>query len=371
MTILFAIVAMLTLLPALMGLFNFILVRPPVKGHGTPEVAILIPARNEEATIRDCVEAALASTDVDVEVIVLDDGSTDATAEIVRKIAESDPRLRLERAPALPAGWKGKTHACHVLSTMTERPFMLFVDCDVRLGPDAASRLVPRESMDFVSGVPRQEIRTFVELAIIPMINTLIYFYLPVALMRRRNTDPSFAAACGQLIMVRRSSYLAAGGHAGIANAMHDGMRLAANFRRHGFPTDLVDATGIASCRMYSNARDLWLGFGKNATEGMAKPVALPVWTLLLGGGLVAPFVLAPLAWLAPADWGARLLLTSVVLLIFSRVVQAIKCGEPASAVIVMPLGVVATLAIQWNALAGYLAGRTVVWRGRVYRPRM
>jgi hypothetical protein len=254
---------------------------------------------------------------------------------------------------------------------MTARPFMLFLDSDVRLAPDAVSRLIPRQTVDFVSGVPRQEVRTFAELAVIPMINTLIYFYLPVALMRRRSTDPSLAAACGQLIMVRRSSYLAAGGHAGIANAMHDGMRLAANFRRNGFPTDLVDATGIASCRMYSNARDVWLGFGKNATEGMAKPVALPVWTLLLGGGLVAPFVLAPFAWLAPADWGARFLLTSVVLLIFSRVVQAIKCEEPASAVIVMPLGVLATLAIQWNALVGYLAGRTVVWRGRVYRPRM
>lgn len=371
MTIFFAIVALLTLLPALMGLLNFLLLRSPTKGGGTPQVAILIPARNEEATIRDCVEAALASTGVDVEVIVLDDGSTDATAEIVLKIAESDPRLRLERAPALPAGWKGKTHACHVLSTMTKRPFMLFVDSDVRLTPRAASDLVPKDGVDFVSGVPRQEIKTFAELAVIPMINTLIYFYLPIALMRRRGTDPSLSAACGQLIMVRRSSYLAAEGHAGIANAMHDGMKLAANFRRNGFPTDLVDATGIAVCRMYSNARDLWLGFGKNATEGMAKPVALPVWTLILGGGLVAPFVLAPFAWMAPADWGARLLLTSVVLLIFSRVLQAIKCGEPAYAVILMPLGVLATLAIQWNALLGYLSGRTVVWRGRVYRPRM
>jgi glycosyltransferase involved in cell wall biosynthesis len=371
MTILFAIVAMLTLLPALMGLFNFILLRPPGKGSGTPRVAILIPARNEEATIRECVEAALASTDVDVEVIVLDDGSTDATAEMVLEIAKNDPRLRLERAPALPAGWKGKTHACHVLSTMTERPFMLFVDCDVRLASDAASRLIPQRAVDFVSGVPRQKIETLAELAVVPMINTLIYFYLPIALMRRRSTDPSLAAACGQLIMVRRSSYLAAGGHAGIANAMHDGMKLAANFRRSGFATDLVDATGIASCRMYSNARDLWLGFGKNATEGMAKPVALPVWTLLLGGGLVAPFVLAPFAWLAPVDWGSRALLTSVVLLCFSRVLQAIKCGEPAFAVLVMPLGVLATLAIQWHALLGYLSGRTVVWRGRVYRPLM
>jgi hypothetical protein len=80
---------------------------------------------------------------------------------------------------------------------------------------------------------------------------------------------------------------------------------------------------------------------------------------------------LAPFAWLAPTDWSARFLLISVALLIFSRMVQAIKCEEPASAVIVMPLGVLATLAIQWNALVGYLAGRTVVWRGRVYRPRM
>jgi glycosyltransferase involved in cell wall biosynthesis len=371
MTVLFAAVAVLALLPAVMGMANMILLRSPGPADGKPKVAILIPARNEEATIGDCVGAALRSTDVDVEVVVLDDSSTDATAKIVLDIAKTDTRVRLETAPALPGGWKGKTHACHVLSTLTDRPFMLFVDSDVRLEPSCASRLVPAAGVHFVSGVPRQKLKTFAEMVVVPMINTMILFYLPIALMRRRGTDPSLAAACGQLIMVRRSSYLAAGGHAGIANVMHDGMRLAANFRRNGFVTDLVDATGLATCRMYSNIRELWSGFGKNATEGMAKPVALPVWTLLLGGGLVAPFALAAFAWAKPADWSVYFLLASISLLLFARSLQAFKCGEPLLTVVLMPLGAVATLTIQWNALLGYLSGKEVVWRGRSYRPGM
>lgn len=371
MTIIFALVAVLAALPAVMGISNFFLLQSPRRRSGKAEVAILIPARNEESTIRDCIVSALASSGVDVEVIVLDDGSTDRTAQIVTQLASADPRLRLAQAPPLPSGWKGKTHACHILSGMTDRPYLLFIDADVRLARNAAALLVPPPDIDFISGVPRQEMRSTVEAIVIPMINTLIYFYLPILLMRRRRSDPTLAAACGQLIMVRRSAYQAAGGHAGIADAMHDGMRLARNFRSSGYATDLIDATSLASCRMYANVKDIWLGFVKNATEGMAKPFTLPIWTFLLGGGLVSPFALAPLAWPRAGDWDAALLLTSVFLLLFARILQAIKCREPLSAILLMPFGVVATLAIQWSALIGYWRGRTVVWRDRIYRPQV
>lgn len=360
----------LALLPALNTFVNILLLWPPGMPSGLPNVAILIPARDEESNIGDCVEAALSSEGADVEVIVLDDGSRDRTREIVEERRLRDSRLRIVSAPPLPEGWKGKTHACQVLSELTTRPFLLFVDSDVRLAPTAAARLVPPEGIGLVSCVPRQLVKGVVETSVIPMINSMIYGYLPVALMRWLPQE-AFTAACGQMIMVRTEAYRRSGGHGAIAGFMHDGMQLARSFRRKGFRTDLVDGTSLAHCRMYGTVTAVFEGFAKNATEGMARPVALPVWTLLLiGGHLVPPIALIVAFIFGTASgpvWAA--LLTATGLLFVARVLQALKCREPWQAVALHPLGVVLTLVIQWRAFFGYLRGRHVEWRGRSYAP--
>ena len=107
---------------------------PPAGGHG---VSVLIPARNEEANIRDTLGAVLANRGSDFEVIILDDHSTDDTAEIVSEFARRDARIRLEFAPPLPAGWCGKQHACHVLAKLARHPLLVFIDADVRLASEA------------------------------------------------------------------------------------------------------------------------------------------------------------------------------------------------------------------------------------------
>ena len=370
MTALLLIAAALALLPALNTLVNVALLRTPPLPAGTPGVAILIPARDEEATIGACVDAALASQGVDVEVIVLDDGSRDQTRAIVEERCRRDVRLRMASAPPLPEGWKGKPHACQVLSQLASRPFLLFVDADVRLSPDAAARLVPPAGVDLVSGVPRQIVGGAIETAVIPMIDSLIYGYLPVGLMRAMPWQ-ALTAACGQLIMVRAAAYRQCGGHGAVAGYMHDGMQLAKLFRRHGCRTDLVHGAALAQCRMYDNAKAVFEGFAKNATEGMARPLALPVWTLLLAGGHLLPLVVIPAAFASGAAaspaWLAAL--SSAALLLVARVLQAVKCREPWQAVALHPLGVLLTLAIQWRALFGYLRGRQVQWRGRTYAP--
>jgi hypothetical protein len=350
-------------------LVNAVLLRKPPLPSLPPSVAILIPARNEAQRIGACLDAALASRGVDFEVIVLDDHSSDETAERVRQRAASDARLRLAAAPPLPPGWNGKPHACHVLASLTDRPLLLFVDADVRLSPDAAARLAPPPGVSLISGVPRQIVDSWLETAVVPMINFLIFGYLPVGFMRRWPHQPALTAACGQLVMVRAADYARVGGHGAVRGALHDGMKLARHFRRSGFSTDFVQAAELADCRMYEGARETWDGFSKNATEGMATPVALPIWTALLGGGVLCPLLLLPfVAWRAPgvgaalalavaAQWGARAL-------------QARLCREPALAVLLFPLGVALTLAIQSNALFRAWRGRPVTWRGRSYRPQ-
>ncbi len=210
----------LALVPTAMTIVNVLVLQSPPAGLHFAAVSILIPARNEETGIAACVESALASSNPNLEVIVLDDHSTDATAAIVRQIAKRDGRLRLEQAPPLPLGWSGKQHACHVLSGLAAHPVLVFVDADVRLAPDAATRLAAAlAEADLVSCVPRQIMSSIAELLLIPMINALLLGYLPIPLMR---TDgrAALGAGCGQLIAVRADAYRRAGGHAAIRHSL-------------------------------------------------------------------------------------------------------------------------------------------------------
>ncbi|MGF7162953.1 hypothetical protein FHS85_004611 [Rhodoligotrophos appendicifer] len=368
MTVLIFATFALALLPAILTLRNLkALVTPPLPA-GVPSISILVPARDEEATIAACVEAALASVGADIEVVVLDDGSTDRTGEIVRELASRDPRVRLETAPLLPPGWAGKQHACHILSTLANNPVMLFIDADVRLDREGAARLTTAlETADLVSGVPHQEMLTFSERLVIPMINAVLLGYLPVDRMRE-DPNPALAVACGQLIAVRREAYRACGGHGAIRTTLHDGLKLPRLFRQSGLRTDLVDGTNLATCRMYDGGPAILRGFLRNATEGMARPVALPIWTILLFGGHILPWIL--LAWEISTS---RSYLLPVVFIacfapIVARLLQALRCREPIASTFLHPLGVGVTLAIQWAALIRRFLGSETAWRGRAYR---
>ncbi|MBP2292020.1 glycosyltransferase [Azospirillum rugosum] len=353
----------LALLPLGMCLVNMALYRaPPLRTVPNAAVSILIPARNEESSIAGAVLAALAQPGVELEVIVLDDHSTDNTAAIVRGLAARDPRVRLAAAPPLPPGWSGKQHACHVLGTLARHPVLLFQDADVRLEPNALGRMVAylRDSgAGLVSGFPRQVTGTLGEALVIPMIHVLLLGYLPMLGMRF-SAHPGFGAACGQLMLVDRDAYAEAGGHAAIRTSLHDGVTLPRAFRRAGHRTDLFDATGLARCRMYQGFGQVWAGFSKNATEGMATPAALPVWTVLLFGGHVLPWLLLALSpgWVPALAAGVGVAL---------RLLLAVRYHQSLVGALLHPVGVLVMLAIQWTALVRSAFGRPSVWRGRAY----
>src|SRR3954449_6758489 len=149
------------LLNAALFLRNLQLYRPPPepqRSRNKPLISVLIPARNEERSIRAAVESVLSSRDVDLELIVLDDHSEDRTSRIVREMGR-DSRLRLEAAPELPAGWCGKQFACFTLARLASREILVFLDADVRLEPYGLSRMaafLQSSDAEIVSGFPRQ-----------------------------------------------------------------------------------------------------------------------------------------------------------------------------------------------------------------------
>jgi hypothetical protein len=372
--------------PALLFWQNLRLYRPPPCPPTAPPaaeraVSVLIPARDEEASIRGAVKAVLASSGVDLEVIVLDDHSEDRTAALVEGLAARDARVRLERAPTLPEGWCGKQHACFVLAGLARKPLLAFIDADVRLRPDALARaaaFVDESQAALASGFPRQLTVTFLERLLIPLVHFVLLGFLPLGRMRR-SLEPAYGAGCGQFFVTPRSAYERAGGHESIRGSLHDGVKLPRAYRAAGLKTDLFDATELAECRMYRGARAVWSGLGKNATEGLGAPGLIVPATLVLLLGQVLPLPLAAAsAWRMAAgvvgpvspmcEWGALALACLACLaLIYPRLAARRRFVQPLDSALLHPLGVLVLLAVQWSAFVRALSGRPAAWKGREY----
>ena len=371
--------------PAVMVVLNLRRYRAPVaEMQDVARVSVLIPARNEEANIEACLESVLASRGVEIEVVVLDDASTDRTAEIVREIAVRDARVRLVATRELPVGWNGKQYACWLLAQEASAAVMLFLDADVRLKPDAVMRCVAElrvKEIDLLSGFPRQITAGWMEKLLLPLIHFVLLGFLPMGRMRK-TTKVGYAAGCGQFFLADREAYFASGGHAAIRGTRHDGLRLPQAFRRSGYRTDLVDLTELAEVRMYDSASAVWMGLAKNATEGLGAPARIVSLTILLMVGQVLP-VIALALWVAiwvsnrvvgatfddprMAVWISVLLALAVVASYLPRMLAVRRFKQPVVSAVLHPVGIVLLLVVQWYALARQVLGRPVEWRAREY----
>jgi glycosyltransferase involved in cell wall biosynthesis len=352
---------------------------------GPPRVSVLIPARNEESSIVACLESVLQSVQVDLEVVVLDDGSTDQTGAIVREFAQRDSRVKLIEGIELPDGWNGKQHACYRLAQHAKHEHLLFLDADVRLKPIAMVDLWHRFSVEhdagkigLLSAFPRQETGTLAEKLLIPMMHFILLSYLPFARMRG-STHPAYASGCGQLFFTTQTAYQSAGTHAAIRSSRHDGLKLPKAYRENRMLTDCVDGSQWAVCRMYTSAGEVVQGLLKNANEGIANARLLIPFTILLGGANVLPWITLVMAFAKRSSLIAEGLpisasvvigiLVSLIAILVSyvpRMIAAIRLGQSIVGAFLHPLAIVGFLLIQWWAFWNHLRGRQVTWRGRL-----
>jgi hypothetical protein len=341
---------------------------PPLDRASRPACSVLIPARNEEANIEAAVRSVLENVETDLEVLVADDHSTDATAAIVRQLAAADHRVRLVRVPALPPGWCGKQHACQVLAGHASHPVALFMDADVRLSPDAINRMaafMAGARAHLISGVPSQETRSFSEKLLVPLIHFILLGFLPIKRMRK-SPGPAFAAGCGQLFMARLSAYRASGGHGALLASLHDGLHLPRAFRAAGFRTDLFDASEVATCRMYSSQVQVWQGLARNAHEGLGSPGLIFPVTILLAGGQILPWLFLTLA---PSRFPFAAALLAAAGIFLARFALASRFRQSFLSALLHPLGIGSLLGIQWFAFLRSACNRPSTWRDRSYRP--
>jgi len=267
--ILFLLILIPVLISTIVVVYNFI-TAPVVKNNKvqideSELVSVLIPARNEEMNIGSCLNFILAQDYKNLEVLVLDDQSTDRTSEIIKAFSEKHKNIFYLKGEKLPQNWTGKNWACHQLSQKANGKYLLFIDADVELASNAISstlKIMSNTKAKMLSVFPTQRIKSFGEWLIVPLMNWLLLSFLPLRQVYS-SQNKSFIAANGQFILWDRETYFSIGGHKQVANTVVEDMELARKAKPHDKIITLLGGN-IIFCRMYSSFPNAFKGFTKN-----------------------------------------------------------------------------------------------------------
>jgi len=338
-----------------------------------PHISIIVPARNERRNIRRCVMSLLGQAYPNFDVIVVDDGSTDGTADILAEMQRGPGGQRLTTigAGSLPQGWVGKPHAMAIGASVAKGEWLLFTDADTSHRPGALAFAVNqglRRDADIVSLLTRQEIVDPANHIIMPIVVMGIASQYPASQVG----DPSRATAIanGQFLLMRRTTYDAVGGYDSpeLRASVVDDRDMAAAVKRRGGTIALLDGRDQVSVCMYRSFSEAWNGWSKNAYAGSrgGMPFFL-LMTLALPLGTVLPFVI----WLVGLVSRQRALLLAgsiqVATIMAYRWLLDEEMEQPRGWGWTHPIGGGIMTALLWNAIRRRLLGHGVEWSGRTY----
>jgi glycosyltransferase involved in cell wall biosynthesis len=331
----------------------------PVPVSGRPAVSVIVPARNEEANLRACLDSLVSQEGVAFEIMVVDDGSTDGT----RLIAESFPSVRVVEPGPLPAGWSGKNNAVNAGAREARGAWLLFTDADTMHKPGSLARALAEAEehhVDLLSYSPEQEVRGFWEKALMPVIFAELARKYPPS--RISDFSSKLAAANGQYLLISRAAYDAVGGHAAVAQSLLEDVALARAVRDASLKIRFRYGGDAVRTRMYRGFGQMREGWTKNLSLLFPGTVWLAVWRLLEFGAVMGCLAMVVISILAH-DWRH---------IPFFLVVPAMTVMRIATAHFSWSsnlLGILGLPIFSYLLLRSKLrhASGTVSWKGRTY----
>ena len=363
-------------------ILNLAALKRPSRKAGLPAnpplVSVLIPARNEEENIQKCLTSILRQDYPNMEVLVLDDDSSDRTAEIVRGISDEDGRVQLIRGKPLPAGWAGKCFACHQLSQYARGSWLLFVDADTVSHSHmvrSTLQLAISNKAVMLSGFPRQQVSGITQKMVIPILfYFLVMSWFPLWLFHSWK-KPGPTLAIGQFLLFKREDYLRIGGHEAVRSRIMEDVWFGIEMHRHGGRLLSVDLSGTLTTKMYTNMGQM--------AEGCIKwfySVAALSPLAIVGSVLTAYiFFLAPFYWACARpinalfsegfvmDWGAIVLIQVAVILLMRLIADFYFRGSKIS-FLFHPLGISFLILAVIVGASRRALGAGVAWKDRVYQ---
>ncbi len=371
------VIAVLLLIFAANITLNLRALRRPDRNAKIPEpavlVSVLIPARNEEENIETCLKSLQKQDYPNFEILVLDDNSTDRTAELVERMAAKDDRIRLIKGEPLPEGWAGKPFACYQLAEKARGSWLLFIDADTTHAPHmlrSTMALAFELKPSMLSGFPRQMAESLPEKIAMPVLYFVIMSWLPLWWLHRFvGSKPSLTV--GQFILFSREAYWRIGGHMAVKDRIIEDVWLGVETVRSGGRHIAIDLSTVFYCRMYREVGKMWEGFVKWIYSVAAlSPV-------LLVGLLAAAFVfyLAPFYWLwnayfsaaAPTDW-RYVVVFQVAMIIFMRWLVDHHFRQSLFSTFLHPIGFSFLFAAGLYGGWREVVGKGVRWKDRLYR---
>ncbi len=348
-----------------------------------PLISIIIPARNEARNIQRCLAALESQTYPNLEVIVVDDRSTDATPKILAEFVSAkqtqggtSPVFRIVQGTDLPTGWAGKPHALVQGYAVAQGDWLCFIDADTFASPNLiTSTFQAARSLeaDLLSILTYQELITFWESVILPVVFTALSVGFPAD--RVNDPDKPDAIANGQFILIRRSVYQAVGGHQAVRSEIAEDRALAALVKGNGYKLVVGDGRDLARTRMYTSLPEIWEGWTKNiflglqdrlwllalgGLVGLTGALALPLWTILS-----LSWAISSGCWIAYLAAAQSIILWSYLL--FKRVQASRAMDISAWYAFSLPLGALVFTLMMFTSAYRVLSGKGVTWRGRTY----
>ena len=351
-----------------MVLFN-LLVWPRGRADGRigGRVSVCIPARNEGRRIVASIAAILAGEQKPDEVLVYDDGSTDGTEDVVRRVEQTEPRVRLIRGGELPAGWLGKQYACARLAEAATGDVLVYLDADTVATPECLARIgsiLDRYRADFVSARPRQVTGTLTEQMVIPLLDLSYLCWLPLPLVWRTRA-PWIRVAGGQIMAVRREALARAGGWEAVKGDVAPDVRLCSRIKAAGGRAVYADGMLMATGRMFHSRGQLWRGLSRILFHRGPGVLGIALSFVLYGLVLFGPYV----GVVQAINGWDGLLLPSLIGVAANHLIRtetAVRLKQTSNGVLLHPVGLMWILAILLNSLRRGRAG-ILTLRGRRY----